>query len=52
MSAGVLPLEPVVLFEDGGAGAGVSAVEQGELVSAVRDGAGERAGGWRMLLAA
>ena len=39
--AGLLPVESVVLPEDVRAGAGVSQEEQGELVSAVRDGAGE-----------
>ena len=41
VSAGVLPVEPVVLPEDVRAGAGVPQEEQGELVSEVLHGAGE-----------
>ncbi len=48
---GLLPLEPVVLSEDVRAGPGVQ-IEQGELVPEVLHGAGERAGGERLLLAA
>ncbi len=41
LPARVLPLEPVVLSAHAGARAGVSQEEQGELVPAVRHGAGE-----------
>ena len=51
LPAGILPLEPVVLPQALRAGIGLSQEEQGELVSEVRDRAGERAGGRRMLLA-
>ena len=52
LRAGVLPLEPVVLPEDAGARPGVPQEVAGELVPGVRHGAGERAGGRRLLLAA
>ena len=52
LPARVLPLEPVVLSEAVRARAGLPQEEQGELVSEVRDGAGERTSGRRMLLAA
>ncbi len=52
LPARLLPLEPVVLPQALRAGLGVSQEEQGELVSEVRDRAGQRAGGRRMLLAA
>ena len=53
LPARVLPLEPVVLPQVPGARAGVSQEEQGQLVSAVRHRAGQRAGAaQRMLLAA
>ena len=52
LPAGLLSLEPVVLSEDAGARACLSQAEQGELVSAVRHRACERAGGKRLLLAA
>ena len=41
LSAGLLPVEPVVLCEDVRGGAGLPEEEQGELVSGVPDGAGE-----------
>src|SRR4051812_40915949 len=50
--AGILSLEPVVLPADAGARTGVSQKSAGQLVSKVRDGAGERAGRRGMLLAA
>ena len=51
LPAGLLPLEPVVLPEALRERTGLSQEEQGELVSAVRNRAGERAGGRRNVLA-
>ena len=45
LPARILPLEPVVLSQAFRAGLGVSQEEQSELVSEVRDRAGQRAGG-------
>ena len=45
-------LEPVVLPEAVREGTGLSQEEQGELVSGMRHGAGQRAGGGWLLLAA
>ena len=50
--AGILPLEPVVFSADAGEGNRLPQKEPRELVSEVRDGAGERAGDRRVLLAA
>src|ERR1019366_8029155 len=52
LPAGILPLEPVVLPEDAGAGTGLPEKSPGELVPGLPDGSGKRAGGGRMLLAA
>src|SRR5208283_2447969 len=48
----ILSVEPVVLSENVGARNCLQEKEPGQLVSEVRDGTGERAGGeWRILLA-
>ncbi len=52
LRAGILPLEPMVLFEDVRARARLSQAEPGELVPAVRNRTGQRTGGGRLLLAA
>jgi leucyl-tRNA synthetase len=52
LPARLLPLEPVVLSAHVRARAGLPQEEQGELVPGVRHGAGQRAGGGRLLLAA
>src|SRR5437868_5607291 len=49
--ARILPLESVVLPQDAGTRAGISQEGAGELVPGMRYGAGERAGGQRLLLA-
>ena len=49
--SGILPVEPVVLFEDAGARSGLPENEPRQLVSGLPDGARERAGGGRLLLA-
>src|SRR5205085_7480821 len=51
LRAAVLPLEPVVLPAHAGGRTGLSQESAGELVSAVRYGAGKRTGGGRLLLA-
>src|SRR5579863_1971426 len=50
--AGILPLESVVFSADAGARAGVSKEEPRQLVPEVLYGAGDRTGGYRILLAA
>ena len=51
LPARILQMEPVVLHQALREGPGLSQEEQGQLVSEVRHGAGQRAGGQRMLLA-